>query len=390
MRSCSERLQNQQGVVLISSLTILSVLLVIGMGVRMMMQNDYRVLANLRGGTEAFYISVAGLEWSKNEISRTETFPLAPINQTKNFAAGEFTVSFLSPTVVGPLATKLVVHSVGTIGNSSHIIQAQLTKAYDLADAAMVVRGNVSGLNFSGNSVFVSGVDHDSGTKKPVTGAQPRPAISTSDDKHRELVTQALGDPSQQNILDSASAVPTVGASNFLPGNVVNQLTDGLCGSPGVSITSIPNDGNLVLTNQSWGTQTSPQLRCIEGLPMSGDGLTLNGINTGVGILIIKDAELILSGSFHWEGLIIITGGEVALKVIGSSSKEILGGVIVNETGSPASTTPILDVQGSLRMLFSRQGLARAAGVVPVPLLVNTYAALPSVISQQYWRTVSP
>src|SRR5918999_87597 len=114
MRSCSERLQNQQGVVLISSLTILSVLLVIGMGVRMMMQNDYRVLANLRGGTEAFYISVAGLEWSKNEISRTETFPLAPINQTKNFAAGEFTVSFLSPTVVGPLATKLVVHSVGT------------------------------------------------------------------------------------------------------------------------------------------------------------------------------------------------------------------------------------------------------------------------------------
>jgi hypothetical protein len=203
-------------------------------------------------------------------------------------------------------------------------------------------------------------------------------------------VTQALGDPSQEDILDSASAIPTVGTSNFLPGSVISQLAGGLCGSPGVSITSIPNDGKLVLENQSWGTQTSPQLRCIEGLPMSGDGLTLNGTNTGAGILIIKDAELILSGSFHWEGLIIITGGEVALKVLGSSSKEILGGVIVNETGSPESTTPILDVQGNLRMLFSRQALARAAGLVPMPILGNTYAALPSVISQQYWRTVSP
>jgi hypothetical protein len=390
MRSCRERLQNQQGMVLISSLTILSVLLLVGMGVRVMMQNDYRVLANLRGGTEAFYVSVAGLEWSKDEISRMATFPPAPINQTKNFAGGEFAVSFLSATVVGPLTTKLVVHSVGTIGNSSHVIQAQLTKAYDLADAAIGLRGNVSRINFSGNSVFVSGVDHDLGTKKPVSGAQARPAISASDDKLRELVTQALGDPSQRDILDSTSAIPAVGTSNFLPGSVISQLAGGLCGSPGVSITSIPNDGRLVLENQSWGTQTSPQLRCIEGLPMSGDGLTLNGTNTGAGILIIKDAELILSGSFHWEGLIIITGGEVALKVLGSSSKEILGGVIVNETGSPESTTPVLDVQGNLRMLFSRQALARAAGLVPMPILGNTYAALPSVISQQYWRTVSP
>jgi hypothetical protein len=390
MNSCSERLKNQYGLVLVSSLTILTVLLVIGIGVGVMLQNDYRVLANLRGATEAFYVSVAGLEWSKDEIARTTTFPPAPVDQTRNFVGGEFAISFISPSVVGPLAAKVVVRSVGTIGSSSHVIQAQLTKTYDLADAAVGIRGNASRVNFSGNSVFISGVDHDPGTGNPVPGTQGRHAVSTSDDTLRGLVTQAIENSPQQGILDSGSDVPSIGRSNSLSPTVIDQLASGLCSSPGVSVTSIPSDGSLMLENQAWGTPASPQLRCIEGLPTSGDGVTLNGVITGAGILIIKGADLILTGSLHWEGLIIITGSEVGLKVIGSSSKEILGAVIVNESGSPGSTTAILDIQGNLRMLFSRQALGRAAGLVPASILDNTYAALPSVISQQYWRTVSP
>jgi hypothetical protein len=388
MNSLSERLKNQYGLVLVSSLTILTMLLVIGIGVGVMLQNDYRILVNLRGGTEAFYVSVAGLEWSKHEIARTTLFPPAPVNQTKNFAAGEFAVSFFPPTVIGPLAATLLVNSVGTIGSSSHVLQAQLTKKYDLADAAIGIRGNASRVNFSGNSVFISGVDHDPSSGNPVPGAQGRHAMSTSDDTLRELVIQAIG--TQQGILDTGSAVPPVGTSNLLPPAVINQLAGGLCSSPGVSVTSIPSDGSLILENQSWGTPASPQVRCIEGPPMSGDRVTLNGVITGAGILIIRDAELILTGSLHWEGLIIVTGSEIGLRVIGPSSKEIRGAVVVNETGSPGSTTAILDIQGNLRMLFSRQALGRAATLVPSPILGNTYAALPSVISQQYWRTVSP
>jgi hypothetical protein len=390
VNSSSERLKNQYGLVLVSSLTILTLLLVIGIGVGVVLQNDYRVLANLRGGTEAFYVSVAGLEWSKDEIAQTATFPPVPVDQTKDFAGGKFAVSFLSPTVVEPLAARLVVRSVGTIGSSSHVLQAQLTKTYDLADAAIGVRGNASRINLSGNPVFISGVDHDPSTGKPVPGTQGRHAVSTSDDRLRGLVIEAMGDPPRQGILESGGAVPSIGTSNLLPPTVINQLAGGLCSSPGVSVTSIPSEGSLILENQAWGTPASPQLRCIEGLPTSGDGVTLDGVITGAGILIIKDADLILTGSFRWEGLIITTGSEVGLKVIGSSSKEILGAVIVNESGGPGSTKAILDIQGNLRMLFSRQALGRAAGLVPTPILDNAYAALPSVISQQYWRTVSP
>jgi hypothetical protein len=296
----------------------------------------------------------------------------------------------VSPSAVGPLKATVVVRSVGNIGSSSHVLQAQLTKTYDLVDAAIGIRGNASRVNFSGNSIFISGVDHDPSTGNPVPGAQGRHAVSTSDDTLRGLVTQAMGNPPQQGILNSDTAVPAIATSNLISQNIINQLAGGLCSSPGVSLTSISSDGNLILENQAWGTLASPQLRCIEGPPTSGDGVTLSGVITGAGILIIKDADLILTGTFRWEGLIIATGSEVGLKVIGSGSKEILGGVLINETGSPGNKTAILDIQGNLRMLFSRQALDRAAGLIPAPVLEKVYAALPSAISQQYWRTVSP
>jgi Tfp pilus assembly protein PilX len=390
MGSGGERLQNQRGMVLFTSLAILTVLVAVGIGIRVMLQNDYKILSNLRGSTEAFYVSVAGLEWSKDEIAQTASFPPAPVNRVKNFAAGEFAVSFLSPTVVSPLAAKLVVRSVGAIGSSSHALQAQLTKTYDLADAAIALRGNASRVSFSGNSVFISGADHDPSTGNAVTGAKARYAISTSDDTLRGQVVQTLGDPPPQSIVDSNSAAPGVAASGFLPASMISQLANDLCGSSTAFVSAIPSGGSLIVENQTWGSQAAPQLRCIEGLPTVGDGVTLTGTISGAGILIIKDAELILTGSFHWEGLIIITGGEVALKVLGSSNKEILGAVIVNESGSPGSTSAILDIQGNLRLLFSRQGLTRAAGLVPTATLGNIYAVLPSAVSQQYWRTVSP
>ena len=82
MKNRSRILQNRQGMVLMSSLTLLSVLMVAGIGAGVMLQNDFRVLSNLRGGTEAFYFSVSGLEWAKSEIARATNFPPIPANQS--------------------------------------------------------------------------------------------------------------------------------------------------------------------------------------------------------------------------------------------------------------------------------------------------------------------
>jgi hypothetical protein len=111
---------------------------------------------------------------------------------------------------------------------------------------------------------------------------------------------------------------------------------------------------------------------------------------SGVGILIVRNSDLLLTGSLHWEGLIIVTGGDVSFKSTGMDNKEVFGGVLVNETGIPSGAKAILDVQGNLRLLFSRQALAQAAALVASSTLNSTYPSLPARLTQDYWRTVTP
>jgi hypothetical protein len=143
-----------------------------------MVRNDFRVLTNLRGGTETFYIAAAGLEWSKHEIAQTSVFPPMPANRTESFAAGHFAVSFLSPVIASSLRAQIVVRSVGTLGTSSHTLQAQLTKSYDLVDSAIALRGNPAAVNLSGSGILISGADRDPSTGLGVAGASPRAGIS--------------------------------------------------------------------------------------------------------------------------------------------------------------------------------------------------------------------
>jgi hypothetical protein len=390
IKTGGKHLQSSHGMVLMSALTILTVLLAVGIGIRVMLQNDYRVLSNLRGGTEAFYYSAAGLEWSKNELARDVAFPPVPTNQAKSFASGGFAVSFPSPTVVGPLTATFVVRSVGTVRTTSQVLQAQLTKAYDLADGALGLRGSAARVNLGGGATFISGVDHDPANGNPLPEAKSRSAVTVADDALRDLFMQALGSPPPTGVLESAIDVPVLSPSGHVPATVIAQLANDICVAPGVSLHSIPSDGSLSFENQLWGSRLSPQLHCIEGLSTPGDAVSFAGNMSGAGVLVVRNADLNLSGSFRWEGLVIVSGQELGLKVSGATSKEILGAVLVNETGNPGSSIAILDIQGNLRLLFSREALRRAAKLIPSATLKNTYGALPSFVSQDYWRTASP
>jgi len=372
--------------VLASCLTILSVLLALGIGIRVMLQNDYRTLANLRSSTHSFYYSVAGIEWSKNEIAEVNIFPPVPANQTKSFANGIFDVRFSSPAIVGPLTARLTVRSTGTVANATHIIEAQLLKSYDLSDAALAIRGNPARAVLSGGEILISGADHDQTNGTAKSGAKPRLAISASSEAVRELLFQSIENPA---MLDAASLAPSVGQSDYLPATFVNQVATDVCSVPTASLHSIPTTGSLTVGNQIWGSQSSPEIHCVDGLSATGDSLNMTGNVSGVGILVIRNADLVLSGSFHWEGLVIVHGQEVGLRTTGSSIKEVIGAVMVNETGAPPSTTAIMEIQGNLRLLFSREALKRAAELLPTTTLTTAYGNLPSLVSQNYWRNIA-
>jgi Tfp pilus assembly protein PilX len=379
-------MQTERGMVLMSSLAILSVLVMVGIGAGLMLQNDYRTLSNLRRATEAFYFAAAGVEWGKSEIARASTFPPVPQNQSKAFSTGEFTASFHSPAVIGPLAARIILRSTGTSGGAQHLLQAQLTKSYDLADAAAGLRGNGAGVDLSGDAILISGADHDLATGDPIVGAKSQSPISTADETLRGLVTQAIG--TRLGILESSAGTPAVAMSGFLDGAFLNQLADDLCAS--AMVYAMPQSGDLTFENQTWGTRALPQIHCVEGLSGSGDAVTLAGGLAGVGILVVKNADLILSGTFRWEGLVLVTGNDVSLKVIGPSTKDLLGAAVVNETGNPVVPRRILDIEGAVRMLFSRQALGLASYLIPTVTLNSAYGSLPSAISQDYWRTITP
>lgn len=377
-----------RGVILFTSLAILSVLLMVGVGARVMLQNDYRVLTNLRGSTEASYLAAAGLEWSKNEIARATTFPPAPADRSESFAGGAFTVTFLAPELNGALSAKIVVRSTGSIGTSAHTVQAQLRKTYDLADGAIGLRGNGSQVVLSGEAILVSGRDHDPVTGSPVTTAKPRAAVTAGEDSLLGLVNAAASSLPQGS-LESGTSTPASATSEHLPATALSQLVSSLCGQATANVITVPVTGTVVYENQTWGTRANPELRCIDGLSEPGDSVTLAANMNGSGILVVRNIDLIVTGSLRWEGLIIVSGTDVGFKVTGSGSKEILGGLIINETGTPTGKA-ILDIQGNVRLLFSRQGLAQTAQLISPSTLSATYTHLPATVRQDYWRAVTP
>jgi hypothetical protein len=390
MRTGHMRFDDQRGMVLYSSLLILSLLVAVGLGARVMLQSDFKLLANMRASMEAFYVAEAGIEWSKDEIRKNFSHPPIVPSRAQSFSSGNFSVSFLSPTAVTSLVARIVVRSTGAVGSSSQVVQAQVTKTYDLADGAVSLRGSANRVNFAGNPLLISGVDYDPATGQAVAGSKARPAISVPDEILQGLVEQDLSENQQSGNVGSGGGTSAIAESDFIPASAVVRFADGLCSSAQAVTALVPSDGMLLLAGQTWGTRTSPQLRCIEGLAGPGDSVNLGGGVTGAGILVVRNADLIVSGSLQWEGLIVVTGSNVSFKVTGGESKEIYGSLMVNETGTPGTGTAILDIQGSVRVLFSRPALNRVASLIPSSTLNATYSSLPSMISQEYWRTVTP
>ena len=390
MRTGHMRFDDQRGMVLYSSLLILSLLVAVGVGARVMLQSDFKLLANMRASIEAFYVADAGIEWSKDEIRKTFSHPPILPSRAQSFSSGNFSVSFLSPTAVTSLVARIVVRSTGAVGSSSQVVQAQVTKTYDLADGAVSLRGSANRVNFAGNPLLISGVDYDPAIGQAVAGSKARPAISVLDEILQGLVEQGLSENQQSGNVGSGGGTSAIAESDFIPVSAVVRFADGLCSSAQAVTAFVPSDGMLLLAGQTWGTRTSPQLRCIEGLAGPGDSVNLGGGVTGAGILVVRNADLIVSGSLQWEGLIVVTGSNVSFKVTGGESKEIYGSLMVNETGTPGTGTAILDIQGSVRVLFSRPALNRVASLIPASTLNATYSSLPSMISQEYWRTVTP
>jgi Tfp pilus assembly protein PilX len=381
---------DKTGMVLFSSLLFVSLLMAAGMGAWIAIQNDYRITTNLRQANAVFYLAEAGIEWAKQQIKQVAIHPPRPADRVQSFSSGAFSVVYISSTPVTLLTAHVVIRSTGASGTSSQTVEVQITKAYDLADGAIVLRGAETSVSLSGNTFFISGVDSDPINGTPIAGVKPRSAISTSSPTLREQIDAVMPSLKSGNVIGGENNA-AISQSDLIPSPIITQLGDDLCRIPHVVTTPIPGGGTLSLAGESWGSRSTPQLHCIEGIPGTGSSVSVGGKFSGVGILVVRNAEFVAGGAFRWEGLIVVTGTGVGFRVVGEENKEVYGAVMINETGSVAATTPtILTLQGAIKVLYSRSALDQAISLVPSATLDHVYSSLPSTITQDYWRSVNP
>ncbi|HET9884543.1 MAG TPA: hypothetical protein VFS81_22505 [Candidatus Binatia bacterium] len=354
-------------------------------------QSNFQMSANLRSENVAFYISEGGIEWSKNELARTTVHPPPALNFSSAISSGKFTVATISTVAMSPLVSRTVIRSTGKFALSSQIVQAELIKRSLLADAAVGLRGNASHPILVGNDFSISGMDHDPATNKPIPNVRPYAGISVSHAATKAELETALEPNQLSRISGTDRQGATIAETQNLPTAAIVRFVDELCSAENSQLTAVPADSSVLLTDQQWGNRSVPQLRCIEGNPGAADSAATLSNSSGAGILVVRNADLILEGAFRWEGLIIITGSRVSLKVMEAGIKEIIGAVIINETGTYSETNPsIFDVHGPIKILFSRSALQTAASVVPTSALMSAYTSLPSEVVQSYWRPITP
>ena len=61
-------LKDERGVILVITLLIIALLIGAGAGAMALVQTDLKISANLKNGTQAFYLAEPGIEWAKQQI----------------------------------------------------------------------------------------------------------------------------------------------------------------------------------------------------------------------------------------------------------------------------------------------------------------------------------
>lgn len=377
--------------ILVTVLLIVFLLIAVGVGSVVSVQNSYRMSVNLRGGTSALYLAEAGVEWVKDQVGAAAILPLPLVNAGRRLAAGGFVVTILNSTQVSPLTAQVNVRSIGTLSDSTQTVQAGISKSYDLADGALMLRGESRGVRFSGEMFLIDGRDRDPVTQAVVGGAKPRLGISVAGQALLAQLTDALSNAQVNNIVSAESGRAAVAPSGWIGSDAIARLADGVCGAPLAHVSFVAALSNLTLAERALGSRSAPEIYCFEGATGSGDSVVFNGNVNGAGILIVRNAELVLSGTFAWEGLVIVTGREVGVRVTEVANKDVVGSLVINETGNVLGSGPLMvDVQGNVRLLYSRRALDLAARLIPTSTLQSSYTNLPFTLSQDYWRLVTP
>jgi hypothetical protein len=386
---------DESGFTFVTGLVMLVLLTGLGTYAINMTQVETALSASLKTSKQAFYLADAGLERGRGLVATSTALPPAPATTTQSLGTGGYTVSFPNVFPAGPAYDYTVtVRAVGTVGTASKTLQTLITKSYTLADAAITIRGNEADSTFTGNAFAVDGRDYNHVTTA-LTGGAEQYGITVPNAARLANVDGALSAQQKDNIMGKAGTATTasIGVSATLPSGTVTSLADALCNAAPLSNKfTIPLLGSYSPPNNAtWGTRASPKIHCVTGVGVPGTmSVDVHGNFSGVGVLVVRNSDLVINGAFHFEGLIIVTGDKVGFGLLGGGNKELYGSVLINETNYDGPSYREDVVQGASVLRYSSSALNVAKQLMPAAAVSSLISTLPATAQQRAWQEVNP
>ena len=348
LRRVFRHVKNERGMVLVTSLLILSVLVAIGTTAVMQTSTDIKISGNYKTSRQALYDADAGVQYMLARIKNDGAVDLTANPVTISYATPSG-FSFTLPASLENLGSnKYRFQVTGNAGNNTKkTIEATFlvtSLAPDNPDGALGMYGPESEVTLTGGGSphgpkTIDGKDynlpasfacHGSGCQGTLSSNPAVPGLYTEDmtptvtDSHPH--TQIDGDPDVQSGGGSNTEQDWIDFAN-------------LC------IPLADNTNPTTTGSGTVGTRTAPEITVIDEVK------TYAGSVDGAGILIIKDpGSAHFSGTFHWEGLILILGGAT---VNFSGSAYIYGAVVM-----ASYTSKSVSMTGATNIMYSSDAIS--------------------------------
>jgi len=298
---------NEGGMVLVTSLLLLSVLMAIGTTAIKQTSTDIKISGNYKTSQQSLYDADAGVQYMLSRIRNDSSLDLTanPVTVTYSTPAG---FSFTLPSSVTNLGSdKYRFQVTGNAGTSAKkTIEATFRLTATIPgnpDGALGMYGDDSTVTLTGGGSphgprTIDGKDYNVPTSFNCSGAgcqgtdsgnAPVPGLYTED------LTPTVNDSLPHSQIDGDPDVTSGGG-----GNSEQDWID----FANYCIPRADNTNPATTGSGALGTRTAPEITVVD------EYKTYAGTVDGAGILIVNDpGSAHFSGTFHWEGLIILLGG---------------------------------------------------------------------------------
>ena len=324
--------KNDQGLILIAALTLLTALTLVGATAFIVSSTDVKVGGNFKTSQTALQIAMAGAEQARQTLRATNAASTNPEKFSEELAGRvgangvlngyttstddsalassstlvsgyTYTAYLTNDSSDGASSTtdnngKVVITSVATGPNNTKAIVQTTVQLYSFSTSSPAVIYSKDNVTLSGSSISINGNDGSScsgGNLAPVYTMDP-------------ATTTTNGNPG----LSGDPATPQHGSTNIDLQGYVDALKGG-------ASHTLTEDSS----NSTFGSTSNFVTVYTDAVGTQADGeLKLNNVN-GYGILLVK-GNLELAGNTNWNGIIIVTG-IIKSSGGGSNAKNIQG-----------------------------------------------------------------